>query len=96
MALAVVAVVVAGQEGRVHVDRVSDGLAEAVAGEGHFGGFFFSEQEISLGAAWDFCQDGLVPTFLLVGADGWAGMDGWMDGLAMFGFGWRREARCSA
>lgn len=41
MALAVVAVVVAGQEGRVHVDRVSDGLAEAVAGEGHFGGFFF-------------------------------------------------------
>jgi hypothetical protein len=30
-------VVVAGQERRINVDRVGDGFAEAVAGEGHFG-----------------------------------------------------------
>lgn len=38
MALAVVAVVVAGDEGGVDVDRVGDGLAEAVARERHLVG----------------------------------------------------------
>ena len=37
LALAVVAVVVAGEERGVNVDRVGDGLAETVSGEGHFG-----------------------------------------------------------
>ncbi len=37
LALAVIAVVVAGEEGGVNVDRVGDGLAETVSGEAHFG-----------------------------------------------------------
>lgn len=37
LALAVVAVVVAGEEGSVDVSRVGDGLAEAVSGERHGG-----------------------------------------------------------
>ena len=35
LALAVIAVVVGGDERRVHVDRVGDRLAETVAGERH-------------------------------------------------------------
>jgi len=95
LALAVVAVVVAGQEGRVHVDRVSDGLAEAVAGEGHFGGFFFFRTGDKLGGRVGLLS-GWAGTYFFAGGSGWMGWDGWMDGLAMFGFGWRREARCSA
>ena len=37
LALAVVAVVVAGEERGVHVNRVGDGVAEAVSGESHVG-----------------------------------------------------------
>ena len=37
LALAVVAVVVAGEEGGLDVNRVGDGLAEAVSGERHGG-----------------------------------------------------------
>lgn len=39
LALAVVAVVVAGDDGRVDVGLVRHGFAEAVAGENHCGGF---------------------------------------------------------
>jgi hypothetical protein len=39
LTLAIVAVVVAGDDGLVDVDRVGDGLAEAVSGECHFQGF---------------------------------------------------------
>jgi len=35
LALAVIAMVVTGHEGSIDVGRVSDGLAETVAGEGH-------------------------------------------------------------
>ncbi len=37
LALAVIAMVVAGEERGVNVDRVGDGLAEAVSGEAHVG-----------------------------------------------------------
>lgn len=38
--LAVIAVVVCGDEWLVNVDRVGDGFAEAVTLENHFGGFW--------------------------------------------------------
>lgn len=45
LALAVIAVVVAGEKRSVDVDRVSDGLAETVTRETHFG--IFDEEGLS-------------------------------------------------
>lgn len=45
LALAIIAVVVAGEEGRVDVNLVGDGLAETVAGERHCGLFRTLELE---------------------------------------------------